>query len=211
MVIANTVLPIPSWLPDQKITFIELKNSFVGRSIPEWDEVEFNKYLVDKATRRRSGIITAAKLNMHPAWYFMADADDYVSDDLVSTIISTTELHHKIATVNSGLIMDKQEQSYVRVNDINKVCGTSIAVSSSLIQKHIDDGKKLGTMLGQHEFKYFKSLCGYQEHHSLGGIPRVIYVQHDQNYSGNTWANKARLVEASPLTDEIRQKFGIFG
>lgn len=211
VVVANTILPIPSHLPAYQMTFLELKRPFIGRSPTMFVEAEFNAHLVDKATRRYAGITTALQKNLNPQWYFMADADDYVADDLVESIMSTTEAHHKVVTVDKGLLIDIPQQKYLVADNFNDICGTSIAVHSSLVHQYMKDGTIIGDILGQHSFAYLRHICKLSERHSLGGIPRAAYTQHSQNHGRNIWNYNPYLAQAAPLTEKIRQTFGILG
>jgi hypothetical protein len=208
MVVANKVLPIPSDLPSRQITFVELQRSFIGCSPAHWDEDEFREHLIDKAVRRHCGVVAAMQQDFKAAWYFMADADDYVANDLVSTILSTTELHHKIVTLQRGLLLTAK-QEYVELDQFSEHCGTSIAIRSSLIHDNLHNNNHVGALFGQHSFQHFEDLCRHSERHVLGQIPRVTHALHTQNYRGNLWDASEYLVDTRPLTEKIRKKFQI--
>ena len=209
VVCANTVLPIWGSLPSHKITFLEQKRDFLGRTLNAWNFHDFREHLRDKAYRRRCGVVYALE-HLRPTWYFMADADDYVSSDLVSTILDTTEPRHLVTTVNCGLIVNAGKNLYSVTDDFNTMCGTSIAIRTRLVHQSLSSPLDIGICLGQHKYeRYFTDLCQQNEHHTLEHIPRAAYLQHEQNHGRKIWNYTKQMDAAMPITDEIRTKFSI--
>ena len=210
VVCANTVLPILPSLPSNKITFLENKRDFLGRTLNAWDFHDFRDHLRDKAYRRRCGVMYTLEHIRAPKWYFMADADDYVSSDLVSTILETTEPHHLITTVECGLIVNVGRNLYSVTDDFNTACGTSIAIRADLVHHSLSSSLDIGICLGQHKYdQYFTDICKRCEHHKLEGIPRAAYLQHDQNHGRKIWDYTKQMEDAKPISDEIRAQFSI--
>jgi hypothetical protein len=209
VVCANKVLPIFPSLPSHKITFLEYKSDFIGRTMHNWNFHEFRQHLQDKAYRRRCCLLYAQQ-HLKASWYFMADADDYLSSDLVSTIQSTTEPQHLITTIECGLIVSVAKNQYVVTDDFNEVCGTSLAIFSEMLHQNIDDPHILGTCLSQHKYsKYFTELFGRRHWHRLAGRPYAAYLQHEENHGRKLWDYGAKMADAQPITQEIRAQFSI--
>ncbi len=209
MVCANKVLPIASVIPQGKITFIEHHRNRACHNPSYFNDPDFDAHLVDKAQRRRVCVERTQKIGINPSWYFMADADDYVSTDLVSTILTTTENHHGIVTLDTGIILNATTASYVQVDGFNEMCGTSIAMRGSLVHSALQDKKHTNMLLGRYDFHELLAgkYCSHSSRHSMSGIPRAAYVQHEQNYGRNLWDYSELLAAAKPITPEIRARF----
>ena len=210
VVVANKVLPIHASLPSRKITFIEYKRRFQGKALIRWNEEEFQRHIVDKALRRRTGIVWVRQ-QLSPTWYFMLDADDYVSNDLVSTIVSTTEPKHSMVTVDSGLVVSLRHQTYYATSEFNTMCGSSVALRAPWVHHELENEDVIYTLLAQHRHKYFKGILPMYARHSLYGHPRAAYLQHNQNHGRAIWGYEKGLDKMTPLTDKIRAKFQIPG
>jgi hypothetical protein len=210
VVCANKVMPVRAGLPLDKITFLEYKRDFIGRSMTAWNTAEFKEHLLDKAIRRRAGF-NYAHQNIQPQWYFMADADDYVSSDLVSTILSTTEHHHQIVTVDRGLVVSLSRRCYVETDQFNDVCGTSIAFRAGLIQANLQNDEPLALLLSQHKYSQFESAFQAYQRHSLQDRSYAAYLQHDDNHGRKLWAHTKFLTEDESclISDDVRERFGI--
>lgn len=210
IVCANKVLPVQAGLPLNKITFLEYKRDYIGRSMMTWSTAEFRQHLLDKAIRRKVAF-DYARQHIRPTWCFMADADDYVSTDLASTILSTTEHHHQMVTVDTGLIVSLSRRCYIQTQEFNDVCGTSVAFRSSLIEANLSKDEPLTLLLSQHRFSQFESAFQAYQRHSLQGRPYAAYLQHDDNHGRKLWAHTKFFNDEGvcSITDDVRERFGI--
>lgn len=209
IVCASKVLPIASVLPQRKISFLEHVGSRICFNPPKWSQLDVEAHILDKAERRRVCAESCRKRDLRPTWYFIADADDYIANNLVSTILATTEPRHSVVTLDTGIMLDTHNQSYLTVDNFHNLCGTSIAIHASLVDSVADSDEHSNTLLGQPRFPRLLAgqYCRYPNRHSLSGLPRAAYTLHDQNYGRSLWDHSEHLAVTEPLTPEIRQQF----
>jgi len=198
MVCCSKMLPIAPELPRRQITFLTSTR-----------RAGFDNHMKDKAARRLACVERVSKVGLRPAWYFMADADDYLATNVVSTILTTTERRHSIVTLDTGIVIDSQKQSYVTTDDFNDLCGTSVAIHASLVHSTIQSEPHIQTLLSEWRFPKLLAgkFCQYHNRHSMAGFPRAAYVLHDQNYSRHMWDYSELMAASKPLTNEIREHF----
>ena len=205
---ASQILPIAGVLPQRQITFVPYQGNRICSNPTSWNQADIDTHILDKAERRHHCLDNCYEQNLRPSWYFMADADDYLASDVVSTILNTTEPRHSIVTLDTGIILNAHHGTYTTVHNFHDMCGTSIAISASFINSaHEHDA--VDDFLGRPTF--YQMLAGqhgsYSNRHSLSGLPRAAYVLHDQNYGQNLYDYSELLALANPITPDIRERF----
>jgi len=210
MVCTSKKLPVAGALPHRQITFVEHTGNRICHNPPGFSEADIAAQILDMAERRRVCLEECYKKKLSPKWYFMADADDYVASNLVSTILSSTEPRHMVVTLDTGIMLDVNTGTYATINNFHQMCGTSIAINASFIHS-AREHDAVNDFLGNPTFYHMLAgkHCGYCSRHSLAGIPRAAYVQHDQNYGQNLRDYSEILAGAEPLTPEICELFTI--
>lgn len=213
VVCANKVLPIWSSLPQHKITFIECKREYIARTRDVFIAYHHKKHVVDKLVRRRNCAIWARQ-NLDPSWYFMADADDFVSNDLVSSILDQSSSYHDIVTIKNGIVFDVYTHQHRWNSDINRNCGTTLGVRPHIIHNRMLDisrAQELVKILGYHNYeKYMSDFVREDKRFVLDNkLPYCAYSQHDDNHGKHIWRYGSELKAGSKLTEEIRTRFQI--
>jgi hypothetical protein len=207
IVVANKMLPVPNTLPLDKITFISLERQYKGWSPLKFETKDFKKHLIDKAMRRRCGVIHARNA-IKPDWFFMVDADDYVSRDLVATIKYMTEPQHKMVVVETGLMVSAARQVYTVTDDFNIVCGTSLGIRADYLYQQMEvNEQRFHTLLSQHHAQYFP--MAQREMLRLRGTPYAAYLLHDQNHGVHLWKYDEQMRKPFYITPGIRERFTI--
>lgn len=181
-----------------------IDNSFVGKS-------------VDKGRKMYFGLNEAKKRGAE--WIMMLDADDLVSDRLVSVCLSKRNLQMDALIVDSGYIEYGDSPLFLhRVPKcFNEVCGSGNIFRSSLVEvdpKVLDDGTFDDfRFLINHQ--YFKKNCIELLRAKVGLVtfPAVIYRVHNNNWFARPKAQTIteflkRFVRAKLFTSAIRTEFG---
>ena len=211
VICANKVLPMWKELPHEKLTFIEHERDYVGKSLSQWDQAEFDQHLLDKTIKRRIAAEYASR-TLKPSWYFMMDADDCVSNNLVSSIHMVSQRQYLFINLAQGLVVDTKTHTYRTATDFNRICGTSVAIRPSLVHHHFNETSNLISLLAQHRFEdYHKRFCQYYyQRYAIESRSLAAYVQHDDNYGRAIW-NHRKFDKGEEITKEICEQFQIPG
>jgi hypothetical protein len=208
IITANKILHMPHDLPLGNITFLTYSGEECGHTLKKWNQQKFLKHNKDKANKRMCGV-KYAKENLNPKWYFMMDADDYISNDLVETI-HTFPANIKCVTIECGVVVNTMNGVCTLNNDFNRCCGTSIGFKSQFLHLHLHNRQLMWALLGKHIF--CQSGAHMWKRRKLEDKPYATYMIHDDNHGLHLWGAK-NLVDThhQPVSNVDKKRLGILG
>lgn len=211
VVCATEILETPNYGSHVHFLRYENDDQFLGQTLSRWDYKEFRSHVQDKATRRLCGLRYAMNSGWPTSWYFMMDADDLVSKNLVF-LLNNVLTERLFCTLDTGILLDEESGLFITERNFNQCCGTSVAIRPYVLNKLLRVGnmKLITSLLGIHEWnnaggKYYDNKDRYRVQ-EVGAAYRV----HTQNHGRHLWRAMDRVRrEGGPLTAEIREIFGL--
>jgi hypothetical protein len=204
MVVANELRELDGCLKQEKITCIQ--SNLDATALPQKDNTvigapAYYNHIKDKARKRFQAVMWAEHF-MRPHFYAMADADDYVSRNLVKWINRVKE---EVVCVNRGIIVNREQENYAEIENFVQFCGTSVIVRSQQIRGLIKLGEncpETWDRLGNHHFYHKRP-------HFLLQQPAAAYRMHDSNYDRRLWWYHKRWKRDKFLTKAVCREYGI--
>jgi hypothetical protein len=213
VVCASEILETPNY--GDHVQFLKYDGNgdeFYGRTMSNWDYQEFRLHVQDKATRRLCGLRYAMDSGWPTSWYFMMDADDLVSNDLVQTLHNIPE-NYPFCTIEHGIILDEENDLFLNERNFNQCCGTSVGIRPQILDRllRLGDMKIVTSLLGIHEWnnaagRYYDNKDRYRIQEGV----MAAYRLHTQNHGRHLWRAMDRVRrDGAPLTNELREIFGL--
>lgn len=177
-----------------KVTFIKVNTKPIK-------SVFGTSRLNDKFIKRQAAIKYASE-NIRPQYYYFMDSDDYLSFDLVDTVINSGI---DIGYIDSGILINVYCQVYCDY-DVSDFCGSTVFATSKETYRYFDNIRFLSLHGWKKDFKESRLLkCDTN---------LVAYNLHDNNVSKRApfdLKEKFNILEqnALPLTQETIDRFAL--